>query len=138
VRYITSQIASAINSDFSKKYKAFSDFDSSGKLWDECMAAVRDATLMNHIIFCNDVHEIPPAVTFLRVLNRREVLDDLNEFEKRSIGAFWGFVFKFVFGYRNQRNVSTQSNPRGVSFRVNTVKSATYFYDVRESVDVSD
>jgi hypothetical protein len=58
----------------------------------------------------------------LRVLN---VQEDLAEFEKRSIGALWGFVFKSTFHYRNQRSVSA---------RVNTVKTATYFYDVKEKV----
>jgi len=131
MNFTSLQILSAIDSDFSKRYKAFSEFVSSGELWDECIDAIKNVTLMNNIIFCNDIHEIPPVLTFLRVLNLRE---DLKELEKRSIGAFWGFVFKFVFGYRNQRSVSTL---RCVSTRVNTVKSATYFFDVREKVVVT-
>lgn len=116
-----------------KKYKSFSEFPDSGYMWEECIAAVGNADLMNNIIFCNDVHELPPALTFLRVLNPQ---DELTEFEKRSVGAFWGFVFKFIFGYRNQRSVSTQ---RGLLLarEKKIIKSATYFYDVDEKVSVT-
>jgi hypothetical protein len=120
--YATEQVVSEIGERFGKIYRAFGGFIESGELWDECISAVRNVELMNNIIFCNDVHEIPPVLTFLRVLN---VQEDLAEFEKRSIGAFWGFVFKFIFNYRNQRSVSA---------RVNTVKTATYFYDVKGKV----
>jgi len=117
-------IKSSIHEDFHKKYKAFGDFVDSGELWDMCLSTIFDVTLINSIIFCNDIHQIPPVNTFLKVV---QVSRDLTELEKRSVGAFWGFVFKFVFGYRNQKSVAA---------RVNTVKTATYFYDVSESVSV--
>ena len=47
-------IVSKINDDFGNKYKPFSKFKDSGEIWDECMKAVNDPKLMNHIIFCND------------------------------------------------------------------------------------
>jgi hypothetical protein len=63
--------------------------------------------------------------TFLRV--RRDLRQDLSELEKRSIGAFWGFVFKFVFGYRSQKSVTA---------RINTVRTATYFFDPLEEIEI--
>jgi len=120
----SSDIKTNIHEDFHKKYKAFGDFVDSGELWDMCISAIFDVTLINSIIFCNDIHQIPPVNTFLKVM---QISRDLTELEKRSVGAFWGFVFKFVFGYRNQKSVAA---------RVNTVKTATYFYDVAESVSV--
>ena len=120
------QINEAIYDGFSKKYKAFGDFIDSGELWDICLSAISDVTLINNIIFCNDIHQIPPTNTFLKV---KQIKRDLSELEKRSVGAFWGFVFKFVFGYRNQKIVAA---------RVNTVKTATYFFDIAESVKVID
>jgi len=120
----TQTIKAQIYAEFSRRYKAFGDFVNSGELWNLCLSAIEDATLMNHIIFCNDVHRIPPVNTFLKV---KTVARDLIELEKRSIGAFWGFVFKFVFDYRNQHIVAA---------RVNTVKTATYFYDVAQPVQV--
>lgn len=120
-----SEIIDAIYSRFSKTYKAFGDFVDSGELWDACIAAVSDGTLLGHIIFCNDIHQIPPVHTFLRV--RKEICKDLSELEKRSIGAFWGFVFKAVFGYRNQKSVTA---------RINTVKTAAYFFDAPEDIQI--
>ena len=121
----SSDIKSEIYDRFSKTYKAFGDFVDSGELWDACIAAVSDGILLGHIIFCNDIHQIPPVHTFLRV--RRDIRGDLTELEKRSIGAFWGFVFKFVFGYRNQKSVTA---------RVNTVRTATYFFDTPEDIEI--
>ena len=120
-----SRIKGEIYSRFSKTYKAFGDFVDSGELWDACIDAVSDDTLLGHIIFCNDIHQIPPVHTFLRV--RKDIRRDLSELEKRSIGAFWGFVFKFVFGYRNQKSVTA---------RVNTVRTATYFFDAPEDIEM--
>ena len=111
---------------FSDRYKAFGPFMDSGALWDACISVLRDVTLMNHIIFCNDVHQIPPVHTFLKVVRQKQ---DLSEFEKRSVGAFWGYIFKFVLGYRNQHSVTA---------KVNTVKTATYFFDIAEKVIVAD
>ena len=121
----SSEIKDQIYNRFSKTYKAFGNFVDSGELWDACIAAVSDDTLLGHIIFCNDIHQIPPVHTFLRV--RRDIRRDLSELEKRSIGAFWGFVFKFVFGYHNQKSVTA---------RVNTVRTATYFFDIPEDIEI--
>ena len=120
----SNDIIVSIHEEFYKKYKAFGDFVDSGELWEMCISAILDVTLINNVIFCNDIHQIPPVNTFLKVM---QISRDLTELEKRSVGAFWGFVFKFVFGYRNQKSVAA---------RVNTVKTATYFYDVAENVVV--
>ena len=120
-----SQIRREIEDRFSKTYKAFGEFVDSGELWDACIAAVQDVKLLGHIIFCNDIHQIPPVHTFLRA--NRAIRRDLSETEKRSVGAFWGFVFKFVFGYRNQKSVTA---------RVNTVRTASYFFDPPEEIEI--
>ena len=119
------EIKTAVYGDFARIYKAFGDFVDSGEIWDLCMGAISDTALMNNIIFCNDIHQIPPVNTFLKA--RGDKMKDLTELEKRSIGAFWGFVFKFVFGYQNQKSVAA---------RVNTVKTATYFFDSAERIEV--
>lgn len=118
------EVINRINSDFSSIYKPFSNFPNSGILWTECINTVRDAKLLNNIIFCNDVLQIPPVKVFLAAKNITMVLTDDD---KKAIGAFWGFVFKFVFKYRNQKSVS---------IRINSVKSATYFFDVLQAIEV--
>lgn len=119
------EIQREIHNRFAKTYKAFGEFVDSGELWDACLAVVGDTRLMGHIIFCNDIHQIPPVHTFLRA--NQKIRQDLSETEKRSVGAFWGFVFKFVFGYRNQKSVTA---------RVNTVRTASYFFDAPEDIEI--
>ncbi|MCL2188659.1 MAG: hypothetical protein FWC16_04850 [Defluviitaleaceae bacterium] len=126
MKYNPTATLEAIHTQFPKKYKAFGDFVDSGELWMLCIGAINDEKLMSHIIFCNDIHQIPPINTFLKARGA-STMRDLTELEKRSMGAFWGFVFKYVFGYRNQKSVAA---------RVNTVKTASYFYDVEEVVEV--
>ena len=51
----STSIISKISSDFTSVYRPQSNFPGSGVLWNECINAIQDAKLMNHIIFCNDV-----------------------------------------------------------------------------------
>ena len=122
----TNTIKEAIYSDFSKEYTAFGNFVESGEIWDLCIAAVMDELLMNNIIFCNDVHMIPPVNSFVKA---KKIEQPLSGQENRSIGAFWGFVFKCVFEYQNQKVVAS---------RVNTIKTATYFFDNVNKVTVKE
>ena len=125
--FSTAEITKRIEAEFTQKYKAFSNFPQSGKVWDECLAAVQDAKLMNNLVFCNDVLQIPPVKVFL--LANTTIGGQLTDEEKKSIGAFWGFVFKFVFGYKNQKSVS-------VRVADNNLKSATYFFDCPQEIEV--
>ena len=62
------------------------------------MQAATDKELLGHIVFCNDLFCIPPVKTFLEYFknNLQEITGDknavLSDFQKRAIGAFWGFV----------------------------------------------
>ena len=47
---------------------------------------------------------------------------------KKAIGAFWGMVFKFVLGYRDQESVSISLNQRFF------VRTATCFQNPVQSV----
>jgi hypothetical protein len=123
MKFTAAEIEKSLNDSFPSRYKAFGGFMGE-RYWNCCIDAIRDETLLGNIIFCNDVLQVPPTHTFLRA---RPIKEDLPEFSKRAIGAFWGYVFKFVFGYRNQKSVTA---------RVNTVRTATYFYDIAEAVEI--
>lgn len=123
-----SAIITKINSDFASAYKPFSNFPGSGLLWAECLNAINDVKLMNHIIFCNDIMQIPPVKVFLMANNNLN--QQFTDFEKKAMGAFWGFVFKFVFGYRSQKE-NIPINTKGV-------KKATQFYDFPSQVVVEE
>lgn len=95
-----SVILEKIKNDFGTVNQSFSGFPGSGSLWDECIRTVKDPTLMNHIIFNNDVMEIPPMRTFLKA--NRVLEGGFTNYQKKALDAFWGFVFKDIFFYANQ------------------------------------
>ncbi|MBZ9688466.1 hypothetical protein G9F72_019230 [Clostridium estertheticum] len=123
----SADIINKVNAEFSSVYKPFSKFPNSGLIWDECINTIKDAKLVNNIIFCNDILQIPPVKVFIMA---NDLLNfDLTDSDKKAIGAFWGFIFKFAFDYKNQKSISV---------RVNNVKSATYFFDSSHNVEVEN
>ncbi len=128
MRFTSQEIKKKIYTGFSNVYRAFGGFIDSGDLWETCLLAIQDADLMGHIIFCNDIHQIPPAHTFLKVFDQK-LNRNLSPYEKRALGAFWGFVFKFVFQYKRQKSVTA---------RVNTVKTASFFFEPPKEVKVEN
>lgn len=119
-----------IEENFRKIYTHFREFQENKEYkpyWDKCIEAVCDKELLSHIVFCNDVFSIPPVKTFLTYyINDFITLTgkcnaELPIFIKKSIGAFWGMVFKFGLNYKGQKSVSVSMNEY---FKV---KTATYF-----------
>lgn len=131
-RYVVSgdNMKLLIEEKFSEIYTHFREFQENKEYepyWNKCMEAVCDAQLLSHIVFCNDVFCIPPVKTFLTYYKNDfiELTGKSNAeiplFVKKSIGAFWGMVFKFCLGYNGQKSVSVSMNEY---FKV---KTATYF-----------
>ena len=123
------ELKEKIESEFSRVYthfKGFKDDEVNRKYWDKCMEAVTNPELLSHIIFCNDLFQIPPAKTFFIYYKDyfiQFVTDKnmgLDAGIKKSIGAFWGFVFKFALGYTEQKNIY-------VGIKGLKVSTATYF-----------
>jgi len=115
----TYEIVRQVTDGFTEIYSHFKEFQQSLEYqayWDKCVACIADRDLLNNIIFCNDVFAIPPVKTFLTYYRDDFILltgnkqAQLDTFVKRSIGAFWGMVFKFVFGYTEQKSVSVSMN----------------------------
>lgn len=119
----TQNIVNAIYQDFAKTYRGAANFVDSGAIWDFCIETVKDPVLMSNIVFANDL-EVPPVKSLLLIYRRKVKPADGFEFganESRSIGALMGFVFKFVLGYRNQKE-RCRVNEYGI-------KTATRFID---------
>ena len=123
-------IPAQVELHFSDNYRHFKEFQLSPEYrpyWDKCMEAVKDRELLSHIIFCNDLLHIPPVKTFLlyyegdfvSITGREDAA--LDTFVKKAIGAFWGMVFKFALGYRDQESVSISLNQKFF------VRTSTYF-----------
>lgn len=137
----TQEIASKVELQFSDYYKQFKDFQLKGEYrayWELCMEAVRDAELLGHIVFCNDLFRIPPVKTFLlyyeqelvRITGREDAA--LDSYVKRAIGAFWGMVFKVCLGYQAQESVSISLTQRFM------VRTATCYMGQREKIKLDD
>lgn len=125
--FLTTEIIERIENDFVLTYKPFTQFKNSGELWDRCIATVGNADIMNKIIFCNDYLKVPPVKVFAKL--NADIMQDLSDNDKKSIGAFWGFVFKFVFNYKNQKSIAVSTQG---------IKTATYFFDNKDVVEVRD
>lgn len=135
MQFTAKQIEGKLYKEFSSRYKAFGGFIDS-EYWKQCLSAVQDETLLGHMIFCNDVLNLPPAHVFLRA---KQIPKKLTETEKRSIGAFWGFVFRFVFGYQHQQSVTIilSKQERDALEGIAAVRTATYFFGVKEPVEIA-
>lgn len=116
-----------IYEEFPKVYKPFSKFLDSGDVWEAAIEVIFDEDLMEKIIFCNDVLKIPPVKVFMSVATG--IQQELSNYEKKAIGAFWGFVFKNILNYNDQKSIS---------IRINTIKSATYFSNDMEFVEIEN
>lgn len=124
----TSKIVELLNTDFPKKYTVFSSIVENGVLWEEIIAVVKDADLMNKIIFANDVLLMPPVQSYI-LINIKNLSYDLTEREKQSIGAVWAFVFKEVFEYKEQKLMPCYMNIIGIN-------SATRYFKNLEKIKV--
>lgn len=129
-KFSPEQIIARFNDGFLKMYTNQTPFCNDEKnvpLRELCLSAAVDSELLSNIIFCNDVFKIPPVKTFLEVKKEElvKITDDdsaiLSDFQKRAIGAFWGFVFKGILGYSSSKNVTVSMNKM---FHVST---ASYF-----------
>lgn len=126
MKIYSEEIINNINKNFGKSYKPFAKFVDSGEIWDACIRVVSDEELMEKIIFCNDALQIPPVKSFMNVAT--EIQIELSDYDKKAIGAFWGFVFKNILNYKDQKSISV---------RINTIKSATYFFNDNLSVEIN-
>lgn len=105
--------------EFGSSYTQFRDFQENPeyqRYWDKCIECISDRDILFSIIFCNDTFGIPPVKTFLTyycedfIKITGDQKAQLDAFLKRSIGAFWGMVFKFILGYTKQKRVSVSKN----------------------------
>ena len=118
----TQIIVDAINQDFAKTYRSAAKFVGSGVVWDFCMETIGDPVLMSSIVFANDL-KVPPLKSLLMIYHRK--MNPVKGFkfsayDLRCMGALMGFVFKYVLGYKKQRE-------RGVNMY--GIRKATRYLD---------
>ena len=124
---------------FTERYTHFKEFcqkEEYGAYWNKCVEAISDKNLLSHIIFCNDLFSIPPVKTFLcyykdyfiKITGNENA--ELDIYVKKSVGAFWAMVFKFVLGYKGQKIVSVSM------YDFFIVKTATCFTNPPEKLEL--
>jgi hypothetical protein len=107
------EIVLKVEQEFSSNYPQFKEFKGSN-YWNKFIESILDRDFVVCVIFCNDIHKIPPTKTFLacysddlkQITADAHVEEDELRTIKRAIGAFWGMVFKFVLHYTEQKSVS--------------------------------
>lgn len=80
--------------------------------------------LYSHIVFNNDILQIPPILTFVKY--RQSIGDELfntpmSKTDKRCLGACFGYLFKCVLKYKKN------SLPVWVGEKITDIKNASYF-----------
>lgn len=108
--------------DFIIKYKGTTNFCDTA-YFKTFYESLDDEKLYSHIIFNNDVLEIPPIHTFVKY--RQSIGDELfgkpiEKTDKRCLGACFGYLFKDILGYK--RSVSVW-----VGEKITDIKNASYF-----------
>jgi len=130
-----------VSEEFSEIYTHFKEFQYNleySAYWNKCMESISDRDLLTCIIFCNDTFGIPPVKTFLthylsdfiKITENEKAI--LETYIKRSIGAFWGMVFKFVLGYTEQKSVSVSMNEHFM------VKTASVYSGAKTLCDIEN
>ncbi len=114
---------------FINKYKGTTNFLDT-EYFSAFYNSLDDEKLYSHVIFNNDVLQIPPILTFVKY--RQSIGDELfckpmSKNDKRCLGACFGYLFKFVLGY--------DPHPKSVwvGERTTDIKNASYFVKERKN-----
>lgn len=108
--FTTKGILETIERDFATEYKPFAKYQSEKlPLYILCIEAINNHDFMNKAIFANDYLEVPPVKSFAAYNKEDTAFKSLSDYDKKYLGAFWGFVFRSL-GYEDSRKVSLGGN----------------------------
>ena len=122
-KFTPEEIIEDLETNFPFISKPFARYcNETSPLWTRCLEIIRDVEMMNHIVFCNDYLQIPPAHVVGEILADVE----LSAYDKKFIGAFWGHIFS-SFGYRETVKLGAKKR---------RIKTALYYMDNEDKVVV--
>ena len=105
--------------DFLSTYKGKRTFVNESEYYTWFLNGLSDNKLLDHIIFCNDVLQLPPIYVFTKFY--KELFNhEMTPNEKRSLGACWGYFFQFILKYKNAHTIWVGDKTTGI-------KNASYF-----------
>ena len=126
--FTTKGIIETIERDFAVEYKPFAKYQLEKlPLYVACIEFINNTDVMNKMIFANDYLEVPPVKTFL--FYKKEVCKTLSDYDKKFLGAFWGFLFRCL-GYEDSRKVSLGKN--------SLLKTGLFFRNNAENIVIAD
>ena len=106
---------------FNMKYKGTRKFCETSEYYPLFLSSLQDEKLYEHIVFCNDVLNLPPIIVFVKYYSERfdRIMTDN---EKRGLGACFGYLFQHsgAFDYRLAKSVWVGDGKTGI-------KNASYF-----------
>ncbi len=102
-KFSPQEIKDGIVHGINNRHHPFNELEiGKGSLWNKCMAVIEDPDLMNKMIFCNDVLQIPPVKVFLSLPQEKQVTTNLSLKDRRFLTALFDYLFKFVFEYQEK------------------------------------
>ena len=113
--YTPTSLVSDANSSFRTKYKPFSQLIG-GRVYTTFNTAISDFDFLKIVLYNNDYLKIPPVETFLGLYD--STLPSMSDEEKKCLGALFGNLFRFIFGYTDVKKKQYSNF---------TVSSAKYF-----------
>lgn len=119
-------IINKIEKDFLNVYAPHAKFVTT-KYYDYCLKTIRNEKLMYTIIFNNDKLGIAPVKTFLLAYPEFNENDFTNIEDKQGLGAIFGFIFKNIFDYTEQKKCLVNYN---------NIRTATKYSNPIESIEV--
>ncbi len=110
--------------EFNKTYKGTKKFCQESEYFDVFLKFYNGELnkYLDNIIFCNDVLQIPPIYTFVKIY-KENFKKCLNAYEKKSLGACFGYMFKYILGYK-------KSISKWVGDEITNIKNASYFIEL--------
>lgn len=126
VQYKPSELISMLEEGFAEIYRPFANYQrQQHPLWQKCIETISQHSILDKIIFCNDVVHLPPVKLFICL--HPEVAGDkkLCACDKKFVGCFWSYLFTTIFCYRFKKQVGIK-NP--------CIKTALYFFDRPDNI----
>jgi len=106
--------------EFLDHYKNFKKFKEGEykPYWDLCFTSLSNRDFFSYMVLSNDLNGIPPVKSFL-LYHKEEIQAlssnndcKLDNYTRRSIGAFFGMLFQFILGYNQDKTKSIRVTMR--------------------------
>lgn len=126
VEYTPTELVKMLADGFGQTYKPFAKYrNEQSELWTKCISTISDNSVLEKIIFCNDIVRLPPVKVFLCLHPEITESKKLTAYDKKFLGGFFSYIFTVIFCYKLKKQVGI-NNP--------CIRTALYFYDRTDDI----